>query len=193
MEVEVDLQGMQLGQERDQVLQRTAQSINRPRHDDVELAPGRALAQGVESGPAISTLGAADALVAIDVEDLAAHSVGDLPERALLVLGRLPIQRTDADVQSGAAHGDSPTDEANASSRRWSRLYENQLVFPASVPQSLCLQLTAKNQGRHRRACLPDRLGLRLTSRCHAAAGDPAAWLCFLSRSASATNRMPKT
>src|SRR6266700_4244667 len=98
---------MQLGQERDQVLQRPAKSINRPRHDDVELAPGRALAQGVESGPAISTLGAADALVAIDVEDLAAHSVGDLPERALLVLGRLPIQRTDADVQSGAAHGDS--------------------------------------------------------------------------------------
>src|SRR6266480_4512155 len=26
--------------------------------------------------------------------------------------------------------------------------------LPASVPQSLCLQLTAKNQGRHRRACL---------------------------------------
>src|SRR6266498_4965483 len=108
MEVEVDLQGMQLGQERDQVLQRTANSINRPRHDDVELAPGRALAQGVESGPPISTLGAADALVAIDVDDLAAHPVGDLPERALLVLGRLPIQRTDADVQSGAAHGHSP-------------------------------------------------------------------------------------
>jgi hypothetical protein len=27
----------------------------------------------------------------------------------------------------------------------------------------------------------------------HAAAPDPAAWLCFLSRSASAMNRMPKT
>src|SRR6266700_5996921 len=108
MEVEVDLQGMQLGQERDQVLQRTAQSINRPRHDDVELAPGRGLAHGVESGSPISTLGAADALVAIDVEDLAAQSVGDLPARALLVLGRMPILRTDADVQSGAAHGDSP-------------------------------------------------------------------------------------
>ena len=26
----------------------------------------------------------------------------------------------------------------------------------------------------------------------HAAAGDPAGWLCFLSRSASAMNRMPK-
>src|SRR6266568_998500 len=120
MEVQVDLEGMQLSQERDQVLQRPAKSINRPGHDDVELAPGRALAQGVESGSPISTLGAADALVAIDVEDLAAHSVGDLPERALLVLGRLPIPRTDADVQGGAAHGDSPTDEANASSRRWS-------------------------------------------------------------------------
>jgi len=55
MEVQVDLEGMQLGQERDQVLQRTAKSIHRPRHDDVELAPGRALAQGVESGPPIST------------------------------------------------------------------------------------------------------------------------------------------
>src|SRR5437867_11135522 len=86
-----------------------------------ELAPGRALAQGG------STLGAADTLVARDVDDLAAHPVGDLPERALLVLGRLPIQRTDADVQSGAAHGDSQH-EANASYRRWSRLYENQMV-----------------------------------------------------------------
>src|SRR6266516_2937429 len=99
---------MQLGQERDQVLQGPAKSVNRPSHDDVELAPGRALAQSVESGPPISTLGAADALVAIDVDDLAAHPVGDLAERALLVLGRLPIQRTDADVESGAAHGDSP-------------------------------------------------------------------------------------
>src|SRR2546422_507286 len=54
MEIQVDLQGMQLGQERDQVLQRPAKSINRPGHDDVELAPGRALAQGVESGPPIS-------------------------------------------------------------------------------------------------------------------------------------------
>src|SRR6266516_7071564 len=98
---------MQLGQERDQVLQGPAKSVNRPSHDDVELAPGRALAQGVESGPPISALGAADALVAIDVDDLAAHPVGDLPEGALLVLGRLPIQRTDAD-QGGAARGDSP-------------------------------------------------------------------------------------
>src|SRR6266536_1962974 len=76
---------MQLGQERDQVLQGPAKSVNRPSHDDVELAPGRTLAQSVESGPPISTLGAADALVAIDLDDLAAHPVGDLPERALLV------------------------------------------------------------------------------------------------------------
>jgi hypothetical protein len=36
---QVDLERVHLGQEADQIFQRTAQPIDAPRHNDVELAP----------------------------------------------------------------------------------------------------------------------------------------------------------
>jgi hypothetical protein len=43
VKVQVDLEGVDFGQEGDQVLQRAAKPVDRPRHDHVELALGRVL------------------------------------------------------------------------------------------------------------------------------------------------------
>jgi hypothetical protein len=49
---------------------------HRPRHDHVELPLGRVLAQPVELGAFVAALGAADAVIPVDVHDFAAHAVG---------------------------------------------------------------------------------------------------------------------
>jgi hypothetical protein len=53
--------GVDLGQERHQVLQRTPEPVDRPRQDDIELAAYRALEHPVEGRPVLATRGARDA------------------------------------------------------------------------------------------------------------------------------------
>jgi len=76
-----------------QVDQRPAEPINGPRHDDIELAAAGILEQGIEAGPLISPLGAADAGIAVDLGQLPAAGLGDLPEFANLALNRLMVCR----------------------------------------------------------------------------------------------------
>jgi hypothetical protein len=52
---EVDAECVQLGQERDQVLQAAAQAIDGPCHDHVELPTGRGLAELVERRALVAT------------------------------------------------------------------------------------------------------------------------------------------
>jgi hypothetical protein len=54
-------------------------------------------------GPLIPALGAADAVVAIDLDDFDPHPVGHLAQLALLVGCRL-IDRADPQIENGAAH-----------------------------------------------------------------------------------------
>jgi hypothetical protein len=83
---------VKLGQERDKVLETSPQSVNRPGYDHVELALGSVTAERIERGPFVSLLGAADAMVLVDLHDLAAHAAGDLAQLAFLV-GRCLVKR----------------------------------------------------------------------------------------------------
>jgi hypothetical protein len=53
MQEQIDLERAQFGQEADQVFQRTSEPINAPRPNNVERAPRRVLAEGIERRPLI--------------------------------------------------------------------------------------------------------------------------------------------
>jgi hypothetical protein len=48
MQEQVDTGGVELGQEADQVLQATAETVDRPRHHHIDLAPGGSLNECIE-------------------------------------------------------------------------------------------------------------------------------------------------
>jgi hypothetical protein len=103
VQIEVDLGRVQLGQEGDKVLQAAAETIDRPSHDHVELSPRCSPAERIERWALIAALGAADAVILVDLDDLAAHAAGDLAKLALLVGGRL-VDGGDAEIENGAFH-----------------------------------------------------------------------------------------
>jgi hypothetical protein len=78
MQEQVNPEGAQLGQEADQVLQAAAETIDGPGHHDIELALSGVAAQRVEGRALVATLGAADAMILVDLDDLAADARGDL-------------------------------------------------------------------------------------------------------------------
>lgn len=57
------LLSVQFAQEADEVLQRPPGSVDRPRHNQVEVAAGGAGAEGDEAWPSAASLGRADAFV----------------------------------------------------------------------------------------------------------------------------------
>src|SRR5215813_13859311 len=79
-------------------------SVNRPRHDDIKLTAVRSLTQRVETRPTIAALCAADAIVAVNGHDRAAHASGNGAQLALLADGRL-LWRANTKVKGGSAHG----------------------------------------------------------------------------------------
>src|SRR5215472_15631817 len=107
MQAEIDTDGMNLGQEGNKVLQRAAEPIDRPGHDDIDFPARRGLMQRVESGPLIPPFAAADPVILINLVDLPAGTLGDLPQLALLI-GRGLIDCGNPEVESGAFHGKSP-------------------------------------------------------------------------------------
>jgi hypothetical protein len=76
MQEQVDAESVELGQEGDQVLKAAAQPVDRPCHHYVELPLGRISAQTIEARPLHSPLGATDAMVAVDLDDLQATALG---------------------------------------------------------------------------------------------------------------------
>ena len=78
MQIEIDLQCVEFGKEAHKVLQAATQSIDRPSHDHVKLALGGVSAKRVEARALVTALGAADAVILVDLGDLAAHAAGDL-------------------------------------------------------------------------------------------------------------------
>ena len=99
MQEQINPQRMQLGQERHEVLEAAAEPIDAPGHDHVELPFGRIATERIESRAPVPAPGAADAVILVDLDDLASHPAGDLTELALLV-GRGLVLRRDAEVEN---------------------------------------------------------------------------------------------
>ena len=77
MQKQVDVEGMQFGQETNEVLKAAAESVHRPRHDHIEFALGSVPNKPVKLRSVIPALGTADAVVLVDTDNLAAHAGRD--------------------------------------------------------------------------------------------------------------------
>ena len=75
----------------EQIDQRPSQAIDRPGHDDVELAPAGVLEHRVEPRALVSALGAADAGIRVDMDHGPSPPLGDLAELADLVVDGLLV------------------------------------------------------------------------------------------------------
>jgi hypothetical protein len=91
MQEQVDAQAVQLGEEAAEVLQRAAEAIDGPCHDDIKPAPSRVLVHGIEAGTLIPALRARDARIPIHSHDLVPDAFCGSPKLALLVLGGLLV------------------------------------------------------------------------------------------------------
>ena len=85
----------------------SSDAIDTPRHDDVELAPGRILEHLVEAWTPIAALGTTDASVVILLDHLPTSPLGDLAQGGDLVVDGLLVGRY-ADVNCGALLHDGP-------------------------------------------------------------------------------------
>jgi hypothetical protein len=70
---------VKLGQKAHQVLQRATEPIDRPGHDDIELAPARVFPKLVKGRPLVASLGARYAVIAENPEHFPAGALGNLP------------------------------------------------------------------------------------------------------------------
>ena len=99
--------------ERDEVLKAAAQPIDAPGHDHVELPFGRIATERIERRPPVPAPGAADAVILVDLDDLAAHAAGDLAQLALLV-GRRLIDGAHAEIENSSLHRNPPSSAPGA-------------------------------------------------------------------------------
>jgi hypothetical protein len=60
-------------------LQAAAQPIDGPRHHHVELPPNGSFLQSVECRALVPALGATDAMILVDLDDLLPGAFGNLP------------------------------------------------------------------------------------------------------------------
>jgi len=97
IEVKVNTGGFEVLDGAQEVNQRSPEPIDGKGHHDVEFAPAGILEHGIEAGPLVAALGAADALVLVGSDHIPATALCDLLELADLVLHRLPVKR-DANV-----------------------------------------------------------------------------------------------
>ena len=102
VKVEVHVQGLKLGEQLDQMLQAAAETVDRPRGDEIELPRGSSSHQGFQTWALVSALRAAD-LVAERRDDLPAAALRDRLELALLVVdGLTAVVGRDAEVEGDA-------------------------------------------------------------------------------------------
>ena len=71
-------------------MQAAAEPIDRPRHHHVELRLGSISTQPIECRALVPAFGAADAVVLVDMDDIATHAARNVTELALLVGRGLP-------------------------------------------------------------------------------------------------------
>src|SRR4051812_9187809 len=104
MQIQVNPEGMDLGQKTSEIRDRSTQAINAPGHHDIELPARGCSAQGIELRAQLAILSPADPLVSVDGYDFAAHARSRRSQLPLLVHRRLLISR-DSQIQRGGAHG----------------------------------------------------------------------------------------
>jgi hypothetical protein len=110
MQEQIDPERVQLGQEAHEVLQAAAEPINRPGHDHIELAHWLRCAVPRRHQARLSRpLAPLNAVILVDLDDLAAHAAGDLAQLALLISSRL-IDCADAKVHNSSFHGSALPD-----------------------------------------------------------------------------------
>ena len=104
MQKQVNVQRVQLGQEANKILQAAAEPIDRPSHYQIELALIGIPHKSIERWALIPTLGAANAVVLVDVDNLTAHPLSNLAQFALLI-GRGLVERLNPEIENRAFHG----------------------------------------------------------------------------------------
>src|SRR5262249_18361554 len=109
MQEKVDTKGMNLRQKPDQILQTAAEAINAPGHNHIELALCRIAAKGVECRAPVPDLSAADAMVLVDLDDLAAHASGNIAQFPLLI-GRGLLDCGHPEIENRTSHWKAPVD-----------------------------------------------------------------------------------
>lgn len=77
MEVQIDVESVELAQERHQLLQAAAQPIDDPGHHDIDLPPEGISQHRIVGRPLVPAFGAADAVILVDVHDLPAGTLGN--------------------------------------------------------------------------------------------------------------------
>jgi hypothetical protein len=92
----------------DKVLEASAESIQSPDQDRLELSPLRGLKHLVKLWPAVR--GSADALIAVFADDLKAALLGKLAQVAELHLNGLTCRCAHAAVDNGLGHGRTSID-----------------------------------------------------------------------------------
>ena len=104
MQIEINPLGVHLAQEGDEVLQASAEAIDTPARDHIELAPGNAAAKLIITRAPVATFGAADAFIAILGNDIPTVPLGDRLELAPLVFDGLSIRRHPQIESNAFAH-----------------------------------------------------------------------------------------
>jgi hypothetical protein len=89
VQVEIDTLAVQLAKEPNQLLQRSAEAINRPSRDEIEFAPGNALTHTIVARPLVAPLSAADSGIDKGSDEIPIVPLGDGLKFTLLVLDGL--------------------------------------------------------------------------------------------------------
>ena len=103
MKVEIDLLGLQVAEKANEVLQTAPEAIYRPSRDHVELFPRNGMEQGVEAGPVLAALGAADAAIDVFRNDRPAVAFDRGAKFSQLVLGALAVRGNTRNVTAVTA------------------------------------------------------------------------------------------
>jgi hypothetical protein len=90
MEIKITPDGTNLIEQPDEILKRSAETINGPRHDQIELAARDRFQHGVEPRPLVPALGAGDARILENLSDTPSSLIGDGLKSLALVKGGLP-------------------------------------------------------------------------------------------------------
>jgi hypothetical protein len=101
-EIEIAANGVQFAKKADEILQRSAKPIDRPRGNDIDLAAHDLFQKPIERWPSVTAFRAADALVGKFGGDNPSRPTTDcFGERSTLVVDGLPIFRRDPKVELG--------------------------------------------------------------------------------------------
>jgi hypothetical protein len=100
-EKEVPPGSVEFAEKADQILQRSAEPVDRPRGDDIDPAAHDLFEEPIELRPFVAAFGAADAFVAeLVCDDPSPATTYRLGECLALVVDRLPIFRRDPEIEA---------------------------------------------------------------------------------------------